>query len=169
MRRAIQRFESANRVTSCDPFFAMPLYRAFTWLNCRLMTRNGCSTYARTEALARSTTASGDPGASNRRRPGGMATIQATPGVSHQRATPRYPESAWTTISRPCSRDPATARSCTLAGVATTVWTRPEFRVDPDVRLHAEEPLVPLPGLVPDGGRMPVRFFVEPGARVMVN
>ena len=34
-------------------------------------------------------------------------------------------------------------------------------RVDTDVRLQAEEPLVPLPGLVPDGGRMPVRFVVE--------
>ena len=29
-------------------------------------------------------------------------------------------------------------------------------RVDPDVRLQDEEPLVPFPGLVPDGGRMPV-------------
>ena len=27
-------------------------------------------------------------------------------------------------------------------------------RVDPDVRLQDEEPLVPFPGLVPDGGRM---------------
>ena len=61
-RRAIQRFESANKVTRCAPFLASPRYRAFTCPNCRLTTRNGCSTFARTDALARSATASADPG-----------------------------------------------------------------------------------------------------------
>lgn len=80
-RRAIQRFESANSVTRCDSLFASPRYRAVTWPSCHLMTLNGCSTFPRTEPMARSATASADPGASKRRLRGGMATIYATPGV----------------------------------------------------------------------------------------
>ena len=33
VRRAIQRFESANSVVRCAVFFARPRYRAFTWPN----------------------------------------------------------------------------------------------------------------------------------------
>jgi transposase len=49
--RAIHRFDSANSVTTCAVFLAKPRNRTFTKPNCRLMTRNGCSTFARTLAL----------------------------------------------------------------------------------------------------------------------
>jgi len=52
----LQRLKRA-RVTSSDPYFASHRYRGFTWPNCRLVTRNGCSTLALTEVLARCTTA----------------------------------------------------------------------------------------------------------------
>jgi hypothetical protein len=50
-RRAIHRFESANSVTTCAVFLANPRKRTFARRNWRLMTRNGCSTFARTLAL----------------------------------------------------------------------------------------------------------------------
>ena len=63
-RGAIERFDSANSVTKCDPFFASLRYRAFMSPNCRLITRNGCPASLRTDAFLRSATASADPGAS---------------------------------------------------------------------------------------------------------
>jgi hypothetical protein len=50
-RRAIHRLDSANSVSSCAVFFYKPLKRTFTKPNCRLITRNGCSTFARMLAL----------------------------------------------------------------------------------------------------------------------
>ena len=50
-RLAIHRFDSANSVTTCAVFLANPQKRTFISPNWRLMTRNGCSTLARTLAL----------------------------------------------------------------------------------------------------------------------
>lgn len=70
------------------PFSTRARYRDSMLPNCRLMTPNGCSNLARRYAFSRCATASADPGASNGRRPGGMATIHATSAVPHQQATP---------------------------------------------------------------------------------
>src|SRR5690349_22709907 len=40
--------------------------------------------------------------------------------------------------------------------------------IDPDMSLHAEVPLVPLPGLCISGSRSPVLFLVELGAVMIV-
>ena len=45
--RAIYRFDSANSVSRCEVFFCSPRKRTFASPNCRLITRNGCSTLAR--------------------------------------------------------------------------------------------------------------------------
>jgi hypothetical protein len=50
--RTIQRFESANSVFSCAVFFSMPRKRTFVNPNCSLISRNACSTLARTLALS---------------------------------------------------------------------------------------------------------------------
>jgi len=49
--RAIHRFDNAKSVTTCAVFFSNPRKRTFAKPNWRLMTRNGCSTFARTLAL----------------------------------------------------------------------------------------------------------------------
>ena len=46
---------NANNVTICAVFFFRPRYRTFVKPNCCLSTLNGCSTFARTPALRRST------------------------------------------------------------------------------------------------------------------
>lgn len=50
--RAIHRFDSANSVSTCTVFSANPRKLTFAYPNCRLITRNGCSTRARTRAFA---------------------------------------------------------------------------------------------------------------------
>ena len=42
IRRAIQRFDSANSVSTWDVFLSSPLKRTFTNPNWRFTTRNGC-------------------------------------------------------------------------------------------------------------------------------
>lgn len=51
-RRAIQRLDSASSVSRCAAFFCRPRKRTFIKPNWRLLTRNGCSTFARTLRLA---------------------------------------------------------------------------------------------------------------------
>ncbi len=48
-------FASVNNIANWLSFFRSPLYRAFTKPNWRLMSRNGCSTLARTLDLSLST------------------------------------------------------------------------------------------------------------------
>ena len=81
-------------------------------------------------------------------RPWPVPPPQPTPGVSHHRAMPRYPgipDSPWTTASSPSSREPATSRSCMLAGVATTVLTRPESASTPMCAVRTKNHWVPFP------------------------
>lgn len=49
--RAIHRFDSANSVSTWAVFFCSPRNRTFSSPNWRLITRNGCSTFARMLAL----------------------------------------------------------------------------------------------------------------------
>ena len=127
------------------PVLRQPAYPAFAWSTASLWPETGARSSRGPRPWPvppppRPTPAPASPLA---RR--GLATIRVAPGVSHQRAMPRYPEPAWTTASSPCSRDPSTARSGTLAGTPRPV-DGAGVRVDPSVHLHAEEPLVPLPG-----------------------
>ena len=64
--------------------------------------------------------------------------------------------------------EPTKATSDSLAGVVTDRVHQARVSVDPDVRLHAEVPLVALLGLVHLRVALAAAFLVELGAAMMV-
>jgi len=84
-RRAMNRFESAASTCTLQRFLSIPRSRVFWKPNCRLITRNECSTLARMGALAVSTRSSIRPSGvsgSARRLPGRIATRSPMPRPS---------------------------------------------------------------------------------------